>query len=76
MIILKVLTPKRVIFEDSVESIFFPGDLGEFEVLPLHKPVISLLRKGDIIVDWEKAISIKRGIMKMKDDRVVALVEE
>ena len=46
-----------------------PGDLGEFEVLDFHKPIISLLKKGDIIINWNKAVKIKKGVVRMyKED--------
>ena len=72
----KILNPKRTIYEGEAWSVFFPGDLTEFEVLELHKPIISLLRQGDIVIDWNKHISISKGIMNMYKNELVALVEE
>ena len=53
-----------------------PGSTGEFEVLELHKPIVRLLKKGKIILDWNKEIAIERGAVKMAGDELVAVVEE
>jgi F-type H+-transporting ATPase subunit epsilon len=71
-----ILNPKRTIYEGEATSVFLPGDLGEFEVLDFHKPIISLLARGRIIIDRERAVSITNGIVKMREDELVALVEE
>lgn len=71
-----ILNPKRTIYEGEAKSVFLPGDTGEFEVLELHKPIISLLRRGEIIIDWTKSVAISKGIMRMRKDELVALVEE
>ena len=59
-----VLNPKRVMFEGDVESVFLPGDDGEFELLTYHAPIVSLLTEGDLVVDWQDRIPIKRGMAK------------
>jgi len=71
-----ILTPNRVLFEGEAWSIFLPGTTGEFEVLELHKPIISLLREGKILIDWAKEIPIKKGAVRMEKDELVAIVEE
>jgi len=71
-----ILNPKRTIYEGEAKSVFLPGDQGEFEVLELHKPIISILRRGEIIIDWNKSVVISKGIMRMRKDELVALVEE
>jgi len=58
-----ILSSKRVLYEQEAWSVFVCGDLGEFEVLENHKPIISLLRQGDIVIDGEKSIPIKKGAM-------------
>jgi hypothetical protein len=34
------------------------------------------LKRGEIIIDWKKGVFIKRGIMKLHNNELVALVEE
>lgn len=71
-----VITSNNILFEGEAWSVFLPGATGEFEILELHRPIVSLLKKGKIIIDWKKQISIKRGAVRMSQDELVAVVEE
>lgn len=73
---LKVLNPKHVVFEGMAESVFLPGDAGEFELLAHHVPIVSLLMEGEIVVDWKTRIPIKRGMVRYFDEECVILLEE
>ena len=73
---LKILNPKHVVFEGQVNSVFLPGDVGEFELLAYHVPIISLLKEGDIVVDWKSRIPIKKGMVRFIDEECVILLEE
>lgn len=64
-----------VLFEGHAESVVLPGVQGEFEVLDFHKPIISKLKEGNIVVDNLKEFSIQGGLVKMSVQSVVALVE-
>ncbi len=75
MIHITVLNPKERLFEGEAESVVLPGDNGDFEILPFHKPIISLLRGGTIIVG-SRQLKIRRGIARVIRDQVVALVEQ
>lgn len=74
--LLKVLNPKHVVFEGEVESVFLPGDSGEFELLAYHVPIVSLLKEGDIVVEWKTRIPIRKGMVRYYDDQCVILLEE
>jgi F-type H+-transporting ATPase subunit epsilon len=71
-----VITSNKVLFEGDVWSVFLPGATGEFEILELHKPLLSLLRGGDIVIDGSRKIPVKRGAVQMSGDELVAVVEE
>jgi len=73
---LKILNPKHVVFEGNVNSVFLPGDAGEFELLAYHVPIISLLKEGDIIVDWKTRIPIIKGMIRFINEECVILLEE
>ena len=70
-----VMDADRVIFEGEVASIFVPGDHGEFELLPYHFPVLSVLKEGVIIIDWEKKIKMKKGIIRFFKNECVIIME-
>ena len=65
---------ERVLFDGTAVSVTFPGERGTFEVLGLHRPLISRLRAGTVLVD-ERPIPIRRGIVRVADDVVTAVVE-
>ena len=69
-----VTTPDRVVFEGNAQSLMFPGEQGTFEVLPFHRPLITKLIAGPVIIDG-RAVAIKRGIVRVADDVVTAVVE-
>ena len=71
-----VITSSKVLFEGDVRSVFLPGSTGEFEVLELHKPILSLLRQGNLVIDGDRKIPVKRGAMRMSGDELVAVVDE
>jgi F-type H+-transporting ATPase subunit epsilon len=71
-----ILNPKHTLFEGEAKSVFLPGDLAEFELLDYHAPIISLLRPGEVVLDWDKRIPIKRGMVKFDDNDCMILVEE
>jgi len=71
-----ILNPKHVVFEGEAKNVFLPGDIGEFELMDFHVPIISLLRPGKVIIDWETVIPIKRGMVKFDNKECVILVEE
>ncbi len=70
-----VITSKEILYEGQAWSVFLPGSTGEFEILDLHKPIVSLLKKGRIVIDAKREIPIKRGAIRMSGDELVAVVE-
>ena len=73
---LTILNPKHVLYEGEAKSVFLPGDMSEFEIMDFHAPIVSLLRPGYVIVDWDQRIAIKRGMVKFDNNECMILVEE
>ncbi len=46
---LKIITPEKLILEESVDQVTFPTTEGELTVLPEHVPLIANLASGDIV---------------------------
>lgn len=69
-----VTSPERVLFDGSARHVIFPGEQGTFEVLTLHRPLVSLLSAGKVSID-DKTIPIRRGVVRVADDAVTAIVE-
>ncbi len=74
MLNVTVISPGRVIFEGQAGSVILPGEAGVFEVLPFHRPLLSRLIGGEVVVDGS-SLPIRRGIAKVESDAVTAIVE-
>ena len=54
MLKMKVLTPQGVLLEKQVDEVRAPGALGQFGVLPGHKPFVSALHTGTVL--WRAGV--------------------
>ncbi len=70
-----ILDPIKAIFEGKAKSVILPGEEGVFEILPFHKRILSRLVGGTIVLD-ERAIPIRRGIVKADQNAVTIILEE
>lgn len=43
---LKIVSPEKIEFEGTVDSVLVPGAKGSFEILKDHAPIISSLQNG------------------------------
>ena len=73
---LKILDSRRIIYHGQARSVFVQADTGEFEILDFHRPLVSLLRKGVLVVDQEKVFAVNKGVINVSANQVIALVEE
>jgi F-type H+-transporting ATPase subunit epsilon len=69
-----IVAPGGMVFEGRAQRVIFPGRNGTFEVLVNHKPLLSRLRSGTIVVD-DKIISISQGVVRVLSNEVLAIVE-
>ncbi len=75
LIDVSILSPTRVVFEGKAKSITLPGEEGVFEVLPFHKAILTRLISGTLFLD-EQAVSIRRGLVSVNQNKVTIIVEE
>jgi F-type H+-transporting ATPase subunit epsilon len=69
-----ILTPQEVLFQGVADRVILPGEQGTFEVGPFHRPLLSRLLPGTIVVDT-RAFPIQRGVVKVERNTVTSLVE-
>jgi len=74
MIQVSIINQAQIIFEGVANNVVLPGDYGEFEIMQFHWPIISILIKGEIIID-NMGFPISRGIARFGEEKLVALVE-
>jgi len=69
-----VLSAHELIFEGQANRVILPGEAGVFEVCPFHRPLMSRLLPGLIVVD-EQAIPIQRGVVRVDRESVTVITE-
>jgi F-type H+-transporting ATPase subunit epsilon len=76
---LDIITPDRVVYRGQVKSFTAPGDLGSFQVLYNHAPLLSSLSVGEMkFVDSGDNVvyySTSGGFVEVRNNRVLALVQ-
>ncbi|OVE74261.1 hypothetical protein BVX94_00870, partial [bacterium B17] len=60
----------------DAKSVFLNGDMAEFELMDHHAPIVSLIRPGDVIIDWKMKIPVKEGMVKFDKNECMILVEQ
>ena len=79
MIKINIHTQTGVLFDGEVAHVTFPGEFGRFSVHPLHAPILSTLKKGDIVCfspdEKETRFSIQNGFVEVKNDQATVCVE-
>ena len=71
-----IMSPKTLIYENEIHSLFLTGDQGEYELLAYHYPLIGILKQSSIIVDWKDSIPVKAGIVRFFANECIILVDE
>ena len=75
---LEIVTPERLAYSDTVDSVQLPGSEGEMGVLPHHAPLIATLGVGELRIrkgGEEEAFAIVGGFVQVRPDKVVVMAE-
>ena len=75
---LVIVSPERTIYDGKADSVVLPGELGSFQVLVNHAPIISSLQAGTLSYvtkeGEEHAEEVKGGFVEMNGNRVSVCV--
>jgi len=77
-ILLKIITPEKIFFNDNVDQVTLPTTEGEITILKGHIPLISLISKGDILIkndNKEIVFAIVGGFIETKDSEINILAD-
>lgn len=78
MLQLRIVSPEKIEFDGTVESVLVPGTLGQFEVLTGHAPIISSLGEGQVVYtapDGKHTIDIFGGFVEVQKNKVSLCIE-
>lgn len=76
---LKIVTPEKILFEDTVSQISVSTIMGEITILPNHIPLVSQLASGEIVIKTEQGkedlMAVSGGFIEVLPDQVVILAD-
>ena len=77
-LLLEIVTPERLAYSDTVDSVVCPGIEGELGILPHHAPLLSTLGFGELRIrkgGQEEYFAIAGGFLQVRPDKVVVMAE-
>jgi len=73
-----VTAERSVLSEEGVDEIVVPGIEGELAVLPMHAPLLTMIKPGVMRImkgTDETELAITGGFLEVRDDRVTILAD-
>lgn len=77
-LVCEIITPESIVFSGLIDSVVLPGVEGELGILPLHAPLVTALKIGEIrmVIDGSKQYAATAsGFAEVSEDKVTILVE-
>ncbi|MEK9132249.1 MAG: ATP synthase F1 subunit epsilon [Patescibacteria group bacterium] len=74
----KIVTPERVVFEDTIDEVIMPTVNGEIAVLPEHEPLVTLLKAGVLRIKkgaTEIPLAVSSGVIEIDGKKIVVLAD-
>lgn len=80
-LICEIVTPERIVYTNEVEMVVAPTIDGEIGILPLHAPLVSVLKPGEIRVKWNadkdvEWFAVSGGYIQVHEDKVIILADQ
>lgn len=77
-LLLKIITPEKVIFSGEVQSVALPTECGEIEVFENHLPILGILEPGAVV--YKNAgnatqIAVDAGFFQLANNVMSVLTE-
>jgi F-type H+-transporting ATPase subunit epsilon len=74
-----IVTAERLVLsEEGVDEVVAPGIEGELTVLPMHAPLLTMIKPGVMRIvkgNHETEMAITGGFLEVRDDRVTILAD-
>src|SRR6058998_1054944 len=74
-----IVTAERLVLsEEGVDEVVAPGIEGELTVLPMHAPLLTMIKPGVMRIkrgNDETDMAITGGFLEVRDDRVTILAD-
>ena len=71
-----IISPRGILFDEDIYSLFVKGDKSEYELLAYHYPVIGVIKNGYVIINQERRIRIMTGVIQIFANECIILYQE
>lgn len=78
MILLEIITPEKVVYQDEVDEIIAPTVTGQIGILPHHVNLLTKIEAGELIVKKGKTVqhlAITGGFLEVVNNKVSVLAD-
>jgi len=75
---LEIVTPESRVYSDQVEMVVLPAIEGEMGVYPMHIPLITQIKPGELVISkggHQTSIAVGEGFVEITGDKVSVLVD-
>ncbi|MDF2966136.1 MAG: atpC [Rickettsiaceae bacterium] len=76
---IRIVTPEKAVFTHQASMVVMPGAEGEFGILPLHIPLITMLKEGILKLYQQSTITseimVSQGYGQVFNDEVLILTD-
>ncbi|MDY0339833.1 MAG: ATP synthase F1 subunit epsilon [Coriobacteriia bacterium] len=76
----EIVTPEKIVYTNEVEMVIAPTLDGEVGILPLHAPLVTVLRPGELRVRYNDSkdvewFAVSGGYLQVYQDKVIVLAD-
>ena len=75
---LEIITAERQVYSDEVDMVIAPGIDGQLGILPMHAPLMTMLKPGELTVrknGEDIYVAVPGGFMEVLGNRVSVLAD-
>jgi F-type H+-transporting ATPase subunit epsilon len=75
---LEIVTPDRSAFQGEVDSVVIPASEGEMEILPMHIPLVTQIKPGELVISKggrKEYLAVGDGFVAVMQDTVNVLTD-
>jgi len=76
----EIVTPERIVYAGEARMVVVPTVDGEIGILPLHAPIVAILRPGEVRVRYDddevEWFAVAGGYVQVCDDKVIILADQ
>ncbi len=75
---LEITTPEAKVYSDDVDMVVIPGSEGELGILPMHIPLMTALKPGELKITQQGQdtyLAVGSGFVEVTQDSVIVLTD-